>query len=192
MILTLPFSSEFCIIYHCKKNIWGRVFHLKHHFSPRKHLNLHACIIIDLFSKEDLMDSKDIFVYSIQYLWEKTIYSEVSKFLAIFILLLAWGSLLYVIYYVTIHVMLNEIGEWKYSVLIHDTTLTFMLFEFLITMDAIASIKWNIMSVAHETPKGGICKFCLTEKFWLLVLVMNIYWIRNWGLLVSAGTKINC
>ena len=32
----------------------------------------------------------------------------------------------------------------------------------------IASIKWNITSVVHETPKGEICKFCLTEKFWLL------------------------
>ena len=95
-------------------------------------------------------------------------------------------TLCYILCYITRNV------EWKYSVLIHDTTLTFMLFEFLITMDAIASIKWNIMSVAHETPKGGICKFCLTEKFWLLVLVMNIYWIRNWSLLVSAGTKINC
>ena len=32
----------------------------------------------------------------------------------------------------------------------------------------IAIVKWNITSVVHETPKGGICKFCLTEKFWLL------------------------
>ena len=94
----LTFSSEFCVLYHDKKNIWERFFHLKRHFSPRKHFNLHACIIIDLFSKEDLMDSKDIFVYSIQYLWQKTIYSEVSKFLAIFSLLLAWGSLLYFTY----------------------------------------------------------------------------------------------
>ena len=31
----------------------------------------------------------------------------------------------------------------------------------------IATIKWNVMSV-HELPKGGICKFCLTDKFWLL------------------------
>ena len=32
----------------------------------------------------------------------------------------------------------------------------------------IASIKWNIMSVVHETPTGCVCKLCLTEKFWLL------------------------
>ena len=32
----------------------------------------------------------------------------------------------------------------------------------------IAIVKWNITSVVHETPKGGICKFCLIEKFWLL------------------------
>ena len=31
-----------------------------------------------------------------------------------------------------------------------------------------ANIKWNIMSIVHRTLKGGICKFCLTEKFWLL------------------------
>ena len=31
-----------------------------------------------------------------------------------------------------------------------------------------ASIKWNIMSIVHGTPKGGVCKLCLTEKFWLL------------------------
>ena len=31
-----------------------------------------------------------------------------------------------------------------------------------------ATIKRNIMSIVHGTPKGGICKLCLTEKFWLL------------------------
>ena len=31
-----------------------------------------------------------------------------------------------------------------------------------------ASIKWNIMSVVHGTPKGSVYKLCLTEKFWLL------------------------
>ena len=31
-----------------------------------------------------------------------------------------------------------------------------------------ATIKWNIMSIVHGTPKGGVCKLCLTEKFWLL------------------------
>ena len=30
------------------------------------------------------------------------------------------------------------------------------------------SIKWNIMSVVHGTPKGGVCKLCLSEKFRLL------------------------
>ena len=30
------------------------------------------------------------------------------------------------------------------------------------------SIKWNITSTVHGTPKGGVCKVCLTEKFWLL------------------------
>ena len=34
-----------------------------------------------------------------------------------------------------------------------------------------ASIKWNIMSIIHATPKGGVCKLCLTEKFCFL----NIY-----------------
>ena len=24
------------------------------------------------------------------------------------------------------------------------------------------------MSIVHGTPKGGICKLCLTEKFWFL------------------------
>ena len=28
--------------------------------------------------------------------------------------------------------------------------------------------KWNIMSIVHGTPKGGVCKLCLTQKFWLL------------------------
>ena len=31
-----------------------------------------------------------------------------------------------------------------------------------------ANIKWNIMSIVHGTPKGGVCKLCLTEKLWLL------------------------
>ena len=26
----------------------------------------------------------------------------------------------------------------------------------------------SIMSIVHGTPKGGVCKLCLTEKFWLL------------------------
>ena len=24
------------------------------------------------------------------------------------------------------------------------------------------------MSIVHGTPKGGVCKLCLTENFWLL------------------------
>ena len=31
-----------------------------------------------------------------------------------------------------------------------------------------ATIKWNIMPIVHGTPKGGVCKLSLTEKFWLL------------------------
>ena len=30
-----------------------------------------------------------------------------------------------------------------------------------------ANIKWN-MSMVHGTPKGGVSKLCLTDKFWLL------------------------
>ena len=30
------------------------------------------------------------------------------------------------------------------------------------------NIKWNIMSIVNGTPKGGVCKLCSTEKFWLL------------------------
>ena len=30
-----------------------------------------------------------------------------------------------------------------------------------------ATIKRNIMSIVHGTPKGGVYKLCLTEKFWL-------------------------
>ena len=31
-----------------------------------------------------------------------------------------------------------------------------------------ANIKWNIMSIVHGPPKGGVCKLCLTEIFWIL------------------------
>ena len=31
-----------------------------------------------------------------------------------------------------------------------------------------ANVKWSIMSIVHGTPKGGVCKLCLTEKSWLL------------------------
>ena len=31
-----------------------------------------------------------------------------------------------------------------------------------------ANIKWSIMSILHGTPKGGVCKLCLTEIFWIL------------------------
>ena len=30
------------------------------------------------------------------------------------------------------------------------------------------NIKWNIMSIVHEFRRGGVCKLCLTKKFWLL------------------------
>ena len=30
------------------------------------------------------------------------------------------------------------------------------------------SIKWKIMSIIHGTPKGDVCKLCLTGNFWLL------------------------
>ena len=30
------------------------------------------------------------------------------------------------------------------------------------------SITWNIMSAANCRPRGGVCRFCLTEKLWLL------------------------
>ena len=33
---------------------------------------------------------------------------------------------------------------------------------------SIKSMKWDIMLIVHGTLKGGVCKFCLTEKFWLL------------------------
>ena len=36
-----------------------------------------------------------------------------------------------------------------------------------------ATIKWNIVSIVHGTPKGGVCKLCLTEKFWLLKYFNN-------------------
>ena len=31
-----------------------------------------------------------------------------------------------------------------------------------------ANTKWNIMSILHGTPKGGVCRLCLTGKFWFL------------------------
>ena len=31
-----------------------------------------------------------------------------------------------------------------------------------------ANMKLNTMSIANGTPKGSVCKLCLTEKFWLL------------------------
>ena len=31
----------------------------------------------------------------------------------------------------------------------------------------IAGTKWN-MSIVHGTPTGGVCKLCLTKKFWIL------------------------
>ena len=46
------------------------------------------------------------------------------------------------------------------------------------------SLKWNIMSIVHGTPKGGF------SGFWN-ILTTNIYWIRNQSLFVSAVTKIN-
>ena len=30
------------------------------------------------------------------------------------------------------------------------------------------SMKWNIMSIVHATPKEGAYELCLTEKLWLL------------------------
>ena len=33
--------------------------------------------------------------------------------------------------------------------------------------NTIANIKCNILSIIYGTPKGGVCKLCLTEKSWL-------------------------
>ena len=44
---------------------------------------------------------------------------------------------------------LNTCGNWK-------------------TKKITSDIKWNIISIVHGTPKGGVCKLCFTKKFWLL------------------------
>ena len=46
----------------------------------------------------------------------------------------------------------NSTGLFKYMWKLKDEKITL-------------SIKWNIMSIAHETPKGGVFQVYLTEKF---------------------------
>ena len=36
-----------------------------------------------------------------------------------------------------------------------------------------ANIKWIGMSIVYGTPKGGVCKLCLCDKFWLLKYFVN-------------------
>ena len=55
------------------------------------------------------------------------------------------------------------------------------------------SIKWNIMLIVHGTPKGGICKLCLTQIFWFLKHFNDEQLLnKKSNLLVSADKKINC
>ena len=48
-----------------------------------------------------------------------------------------------------------------------------------------ASIKWNIMSIIHGTPKGGVCKLCLTEKFCFLKYFNNEHLLNKKSELIS-------
>ena len=50
-----------------------------------------------------------------------------------------------------------------------------------------ANVKWNIISIVHGTLKGGVCKLCLCDKFWLLKHFDNEHLLnQNLGLISNC------
>ena len=54
-----------------------------------------------------------------------------------------------------------------------------------------ANIKWNIMSIVHGTPKGGVSKLCLTEKLWLLKHFIDKHLLNKKLEFISKGRHEN-
>ena len=50
-------------------------------------------------------------------------------------------------------------------------------------------MKWDKM--VHGTPKGGVCKLCLTEKFWLLKYFNDEHLLNNKSEFISKCTQEN-
>ena len=48
-----------------------------------------------------------------------------------------------------------------------------------------ANVKWSIMSILHGTSKGGICKLCLTEIFWILKHFNNKHLVNKKSQFIS-------
>ena len=61
----------------------------------------------------------------------------------------------------------NHTRDFRHKKYVNSTELSKYMWK-LKDEKITATIKWNIMSIVHGTPKGGVCKLCLTEKFWLL------------------------
>ena len=61
----------------------------------------------------------------------------------------------------------NHTRDFRHKKYFNSTELSKYMWQ-LKDKQITATIKWNIMSIVHGTPKGGVCKLCLTEKFWLL------------------------
>ena len=61
----------------------------------------------------------------------------------------------------------NHTRDFRHKKYINSTELSKYMWK-LKDEKITATIKWTIMSIVHGTPKSGVCKLCLTEKFWLL------------------------
>ena len=61
----------------------------------------------------------------------------------------------------------NQARDFRHKKYVNSTELSKYMWKLKEGKKA-ATIKWNIKSLVHGTPKGGVCKLCLTEKFWLL------------------------
>ena len=61
----------------------------------------------------------------------------------------------------------NHARDFRHKKYVNSTELSKYMWK-LKDENITASIKWNIMSIAHGIPNSGVCKLCLTEKFWLL------------------------
>ena len=61
----------------------------------------------------------------------------------------------------------NHTRDFRHEKYINSTELSKYMWK-LKDEKITANVKWNIMPIVHGTPKGGVCKLCLTKKFWLL------------------------
>ena len=84
----------------------------------------------------------------------------------------------------------NHTRDFRHKKYVNSTELSKYMWK-LKDEKITATIKWNIMSIVHGTPKGGVCKLCLTEKFWLLKHFNNEHLLNKKSDFISKSRHEN-